>query len=269
MKRFKVKVTIVLTAIVMLSVHMTAVAADLTARQIFDRSFEVSKLAGSEAVLTLTIVNRRGNERVRKMAMVSKLYDNGQTEKSLMRFLAPADVKGTGFLTYDYEEKDDDMWLFMPALRKTRRIVSDEKSKSFMGSEFSYADMAPPTLNDFNFENIGEESLEGVACWKIQMVPKTEKIASDNGFSKRVSLIGKKDFMVRRSVYYNLDGKLEKELIVYEIKEIDPEHHKYMTMHMEMVNTINDRKSIMKIEKVVFNPNISDEYFSTRYLERF
>ncbi len=265
----KIGVKILLSAIILLSFDMLAAEETLTAREIFDRSFEVGKLAGSEAVLTLTIVNRRGNERIRKMAMVSKLYDNGQTEKSLMRFLEPADVKGTGFLTYDYEEKDDDMWLFMPALRKTRRIVSDEKSKSFMGSEFSYADMAPPTLNDFVFENLGEEAIGDVLCWKIQMVPKSDGIASDNGFSKRVSHIGKQDFMVRKSVYYDLDGKLEKELTVYEIKEIDPKNHKYMTMHMEMVNKLNERKSVIKIEKVVFNPNISDEYFSTRYLERF
>ena len=262
-------VSVVLVAILVLSLNMVVSGETMTARDIFDKSFEVGKLAGSEAVLTLTIVNRRGNERVRKMAMVTKLVDQGRTEKTLMRFLAPADVKGTGFLTYDYEDKDDDMWLFMPALRKSRRIVSDEKSKSFMGSEFSYADMAPPTLNDFNFENLGEEAVDGVPCWKIQMVPKSDGIASDNGFSKRVSLIGKEDFMVRKSVYYDLDGKLEKELTVFDIKEVDPDNHKYMTMHMEMVNKLNNRKSVIKIEKVVFNPNISDEYFSTRYLERF
>ena len=68
-----------------------------------------------------------------------------------MRFLSPPDVKGTGLLIFDYEENDDDMWLFMPSLRKTRRIVSSEKAKSFMGSEFSYADITPPALNDFIF----------------------------------------------------------------------------------------------------------------------
>ena len=107
-------------------------AEDLTARQIIDKSEENTKVSGSEAVSTMTIIDAKGRKRVRKVAQVTKLYDNGETEKKLIRFLSPADVKGTGLLTFDYEKKDDDMWLFMPALRKTRRIVSSEKAKSFM-----------------------------------------------------------------------------------------------------------------------------------------
>ncbi|GAG29464.1 unnamed protein product, partial [marine sediment metagenome] len=96
---------------------------ELTAKQIMDKGFETMKLAGSEAVSTMTIIDSKGRERVRQIAMVTKLFDNGDTEKRLLRFLSPADVKGTGLLVFDYKEKDDDMWLFMPALRKTRRIV--------------------------------------------------------------------------------------------------------------------------------------------------
>ena len=101
---------------------------NLSAKQIVDKSFQTTKLVGSEMLSTLTIIDNRGRERVRKIATVSKLYNNGKTEKRLIRFLSPADVKGTGLLTFDYENKDDDMWLFMPALRKTRRIVSTEKA---------------------------------------------------------------------------------------------------------------------------------------------
>lgn len=239
------------------------------AEQIFKRSFEVTKLEGSESIFTLTIINSRGHQRVRRVAVVSKLFDNGETEKTLMRFLAPADVKGTGFLTFDYEKKDDDMWIFMPALRKTRRIVSSEKAKSFMGSEFSYADMAPPTLSDFNYKIIGEENLENVSCWKIEMTAINKKIAYDSGFSKRISFIGKEDFVTRKAVYYDLEGRLEKELIATGIKEIDPKNHKYTIMRMVMENKQDGRKSIIKTEKIVFNPGVSDDYFTTRYLERF
>ncbi|MCK5687795.1 outer membrane lipoprotein-sorting protein, partial [Myxococcota bacterium] len=107
------------------------------------------RFEGSESIATLTIVNQRGQKRVRKIATVSKLFDDGKTEKRLIRFIAPADIKGTGLLTWDYEDKSDDMWLFMPALRKTRRIVASDKAKSFMGSEFSYSDITPPAIADF------------------------------------------------------------------------------------------------------------------------
>ena len=130
---------------------------DLTAKQIVDKSYQATELAGSEVLSTMTIIDNRGRKRVRKIATVSKLYDNGETEKRLIRFLSPADVKGTGLLTFDYDNKDDDMWLFMPALRKTRRIVSTEKAKNFMGSEFTYADITPPILDDFSYDILGEE----------------------------------------------------------------------------------------------------------------
>jgi len=173
---------------------------NLDAKQIVDRSFQATKLAGAEMLSTMTITDDRGRERVRKIATVSKLYDDGQTEKRLIRFLAPADVKGTGLLTYDYENEDDDMWLFMPALRKTRRIVSTEKAKNFMGSEFTYADMTPPILDDFTYEILGEEEVSGTACWRIAMIPVDDEVADENGFSNRITFIAKGDFVIRRAV---------------------------------------------------------------------
>ena len=242
---------------------------DLSAKQIVDRAFKTTKAAGIEAISTLTIIDSKGRERVREIAMVSKLYDGGETEKRLIRFLAPADVKGTGLLTYDYEKEDDDMWLFMPALRKTRRIVSSEKSKNFMGSEFSYADMTPPSLDDFNYALLGESEAEGVECWEISIIPVDDDVADENGFSKRIVHIAKDIFVIRKAVYYDLDGELHKELNVKEIEEIDPKNHKYRFMHMIMTNTQNDRRSIMNVNEIQFNPEVKDDYFTTRYLERF
>jgi outer membrane lipoprotein-sorting protein len=260
---------IIIAAFSFFSVRLTGEEKTLSAEEIVDRSFRNSRLAGSEAILTLTLLNNKGQERKRKIAMVTKFYDNGQTEKKLLRFLSPADVKGTGFLTYDYEKKDDDMWLFMPALRKTRRIVSNEKSKSFMGSEFSYADLAPPTLSDFNYQTVGVEKIDEVTCWIIEIVAKNDKIADENGFSKKISYIGQQDFVARKGVYYDTGGKLEKEITVKDIQEVDVKNHKYKALHMVMENKQNGRKSIIKIEKIVFNPDVKDEYFTTRYLERF
>jgi len=263
-----IRILTALFAIIFVSCGLSS-QDELTAKQIMDKGFETMKLAGSEAVSTMTIIDSKGRERVRQIAMVTKLFDNGDTEKRLLRFLSPADVKGTGLLVFDYKEKDDDMWLFMPALRKTRRIVSSEKAKSFMGSEFSYADMTPPVLDEFTYEILSETEAEGTLCWEIEMVPIDDDIADENGFSKRISYIAKKDFVIRKAVYYDLDGELHKELAVKEIKELDPENHKYRPMHMVMVNKQNNRKSILKVDRIQFNPDVKDDYFTTRYLERY
>lgn len=264
MRRFKTFM-VILSALVAFS---SVMAEEPTAKEIMDKSFMAVKLAGSESVSTLTIIDSKRRERVRKIAGVSKLFDNGNTEKRLIRFLSPADVKDTGLLTFDYEKEDDDIWLFMPALRKTRRIVSSEKAKNFMGSEFTYVDMTPPTLDDFTYKILGEQDVEGTLCWQIEVVPADDDIADENGFSRKISFIAKKNYVIRMAIYYDLDGELHKELTVKDVVEVDTKNRKYRLMHMIMVNKQNDRKSILKIDKIQFNPNVKDEYFTMRYLER-
>jgi hypothetical protein len=239
-----------------------------TALQIAEHAQEAIKVKGVQGVSEMRIIDAKGRERVRKIRQVTKLYDNGDTEKKLVRFMAPADVKGTGLLTYDYKDKDDDLWLYMPALRKTRRIVSTEKAKNFMGSEFTYSDMTPPSLDDFDFKNLGDEEINGTLCYQIEWIPKDDDIADENGYARRITFFGKNDFVIRKAVYYDLDGELYKEMTVHEIKELDTVNHKYRAKHLEMVNLQNDRKSILFNEQLEFNPNIQDDYFTTRYLER-
>ena len=259
----------IITAVLFTALIMPGSArAGITGREIQERSIQSTRLAGTEAVATLLIIDGRGRTRERRIAMASKLYDGGRTEKKLIRFLSPADVKGTGFLTFDYRDRDDDKWLYMPALRKTRRIVSSENAKSFMGSEFSYADITPPVVEDFQYTILGEEEIEGVSCWKIEVVPVDEDVADENGYSIRIAFIGKDDFVLRRALYFDLDGDLHKQLSVHEIKELDTVNHKYRLLHMEMENKQNGRKSIIKTEQIQFNPDVKDEYFTQRYLIR-
>ena len=263
----KIKIYAVIISLVFSVIALHA-QSQLTGQLIQEISIEATRVAGVEAVATMTIIDSKGRQRVRKLAQISKLYDNGQTEKKLIRFLSPADVKGTGFLTFDYREKDDDKWLYMPALRKTRRIVSSENAKSFMGSEFSYADMTPLAVEDFTYNILGEEDIIGVLCWIIEITPKDDDIADENGFSKKISYIGKQDYVIRKAEYFDFDEELHKEFTVYEVKELDTKNHKYRLTHMVMENKQNGRQSIMQVEKIQFTPKVKDEYFTTRYLER-
>jgi hypothetical protein len=157
--------------------------------EVVQKSRDVSKITGLESISTLSIIDSKGRVRVRKTSMASKEFDQGRTEKRVIRFMEPADVKGTGMLIFDHENDTDNMWIFMPALRKTRRIVSSDKSKNFMGSEFSNADMTASNINDFNYSYLGEEEIDGQMCFKIESQPRNEDIADENGFSKKISYI--------------------------------------------------------------------------------
>lgn len=150
----------------------------------------------------MTIIDEKGRQRVRKLAQVTKLYNNGKIEKELIHFMEPADVKGTGFLTFDYHEKDNNKWLDIQALRKTRRIISSENTKSFMDSEFTYADMTPPLVEDFTYTIAGEEEVNDFRCYKLEIIPKDDDVVDQNGYSQKISFIGK-------ALYYDLDGGSE------------------------------------------------------------
>jgi hypothetical protein len=240
----------------------------ITAHQIVERAQEAIKVKGVQGISVLTIIDEKGRKRIRKIAQITKLNENDGTEKKLIRFIEPADLKGTGLLTFDYEIEDDDIWLYMPVLRKTRRIVSSEKAKNFMGSEFTYADMTPPSLNDFTFNLLEEKKIGDELCYQVEWLPKNEDIADENGFNRRITFLGKNDYIIRKSIYYDIDNELHKELIVYRIKELDKINHRFRAMEMEMINHQNGRRSLFKNTKLEFNPNIKEDYFTLRYLER-
>ncbi|MBN1577119.1 MAG: outer membrane lipoprotein-sorting protein [Chitinispirillaceae bacterium] len=244
------------------------VSAQENARQVMQKSQEAMTLAGSESISTLIISDGKGNQRIRKFSSAQKTGASKQVTKTVMRFLEPADIKGTGILTFDYENKDDDMWLYMPALRKVRRIVSSEKTKSFMGSEFSNADITKPSMTDYTYKMLGSENLGDVECWKIEMVPASKEISDACGYSKKTGWIGKADYTARKTEFHDLNGTLVKVLTTDKVKLLDEKNKKYQPVDITMRNKQNGRSSRFVIEKVIFNPNVKEEYFTTDYLEK-
>ena len=243
--------------------------AALSPRDIMEKVTVTRKLAGSESTIKMTIFDEKGQTREREISSATKLFDGGKTEKRVFRFLSPADVQGTGILIFDHETKADDVWIYLPALRKTRRILSSQGAQSFMGSEFSYADLNIPALDDFTYSLGKEEACAGGdTCFVVDVLPKGKETAAAEGYSKKTYWVSKTKFAVVRGLYYAIDGKLLKELIAKDIKLLDPKNKRYRTMRMEMVNKQNGRRSVFESTKMTFAPNTKDEYFTPTYIER-
>lgn len=255
-----------------LSVGLLAASSDVQAgpdgRAIMVKVAETRKLDKSEAVLKMSMINEKGESRDRTLTMASKLFDGGKTEKRIYRFQTPADVKGTGILVYDYDAQADDVWVFLPALRKTRRIVSSQRSSSFMGSEFSYADLNIPSIDEYTYNVKGEENVGGEACTVIEVLPKSDDIAKAEGYKKKVYWVSKEKSAIRKGEFYDMGGKLLKELKADNIQLLDPAKKRYRAMKMEMVNKQNGRRSVFQSEKVSVTGDTKDDLFTTRYLER-
>lgn len=256
------KITVLLLCLMCIS----ALSAQ-DAINIMQASRNKTKIEGLESISTLIIRDTKDNERTRKTAMISKSYPD-EIEKRLIRFIEPADVKGMSMLIVDNEYEDDDIWIYMPANHQSRRIVSSEKSKSFMGSEFSNADMSAPNLNDFEYQLLGEEMIDHTLCWKIGIHPKTQSKEDEYGFLKKISWFNKTDNIIMRSDYYDFDNELHKTLTVLAYREIDPTNRKYIITHMKMNNLQNGRNSEMIMDQVVYNPDVPDKYFTLAYMKK-
>jgi outer membrane lipoprotein-sorting protein len=171
---------------------------------------------------------------------------------------------GTTMLVYDYKENEDDMWIYLPALRKTRRIVSSEKAKSFMGTEFSNADMSRPNMDDFSYKLLGSETVNGKDCWKVETKCLNEDIEDQNGFSRKVVYVEKSTYLAQRMEYYDLDDELFKVMTIGDYRK--QSNGSYFAYSMTMENLQTNRKSVMQVDKFQLGSSLSESSFSAAKL---
>ena len=217
--------------------------------------------------LKMVLIDKRGRERVRQMRNLTK--DKGEDTLSMIFFLSPADVKNTGFLNYDYDDadRDDDQWLYLPALKKTKRIAGGDKSGSFMGSDFAYADMSSPPLDRYSYTLMKETDVEGVPTWQVEAIPNAQE-AKDTGYTKSISFVRKDNHVVIRSVIWVKKGKRLKYMEVGKLELIDGI---WVPTRITM-STKKGKKTLHKtqlqVSNVKFNQPLDEETFSIRRLER-
>ena len=132
--------------------------ADLTAEEIMKKNFVSTKVLDSVSDATFRLINKNGQERVRKTFGTTKLEPNGVDNMRMVRFLSPPDVKGTVTLLIEHSGKDDDIWIYLPALKKVRRLVSSNKKDSFVGTDFTYEDVIGQKVEDWNHSLVKEEA---------------------------------------------------------------------------------------------------------------
>ena len=220
-----------------------------------------------ERDMQMILLDKKGHKRVRNMKSYSKDY--GKDQKKVMFFKSPADVKNTGFLTFDYNKasKDDNQWLYLPALKKVKRIPSSDKSSSFMGSDYSYFDMTKTSLNDYNFKFMKDTTVRGHAAWMIESTPRTNKIKKESGYSKSINIVRKDNYVVVRSITFMRGGKKK----YLDITRMHKQGGIWITDEMSMTTKKGKNilhKTILKYSNTKLNKSINDNMFTTRRLEK-
>ncbi len=214
-----------------------------------------------QGTMRMTLINHRGSRRVREMAVYSKDYLDDT--RALTFFQAPADVRGTGFLQYEYDNsgKEDDRWLYLPALKKSKRISGSSDSDSFMGSDFTYDDWGGRELEDDTHTLLREELLDGHAVWVIESKP----VNDDDPYSRFITWVRKDTYVEIKAEYYDRSGELLKVLNVADVRQVDG----YWTIFkMTMKNVQDDHQTVIEQLDISYDQGLDDNLFRVSSLER-
>ncbi|MCP5055364.1 MAG: outer membrane lipoprotein-sorting protein [bacterium] len=245
-----------------------AAAEELDGRAIMERVDARDDGDTGTSDTRMVLIDKRGKKRERNLRSFFK--DFGEDTHQVLFFLSPADVKDTGFLTYDYDgnERDDDQWLYLPALQKTKRIAGGDKSGSFMGSDFTYADLSDRPLDSYDYELMKEVEVGGVMTWQVEAIPNNEKEVEETGNSRSIYFVRQDNFMVVRSVSWTEKRGRLKYMEVTKLEQIDGI---WTAIELQMT-TKKGKKTLHKTElfisKVRFNQELGDELFTVRGLEK-
>ncbi|MDI6870945.1 MAG: outer membrane lipoprotein-sorting protein [Bacillota bacterium] len=228
-----------------------ASAGELSADEILER-VEAVRSGRQVSVRKMSLVDKSGQIRTREI----KIWSVG-TEKVLIRFLAPADVKGTGFLTVG-----DDMWLYLPAVGQVRRIASHMKRGSFMGSDFSYEDIGEAGYRKtYKPKLVGTDNVGGVPAYVLELLPGKP----ETSYGRLKLWAEKETFVLRRVEFYNRQGVLLKVLTASDVELVDGRH---VARKMVMESVADKHKTILETTEISFDTPIPDSVFTDTYLER-
>lgn len=243
-------------------------AQDPAAREIMEKNFFASKIASLKTDATMVLINDRGQVRERRISSLQKLQKNGIDSKLVMKFNAPVDIKGVSFLQIEHSDADDDQWIYLPALKKTRRLVANNKKDSFMGSDFSYGDFSRPKVDWYQHRLLRSEAIDGRDHFVVESLPRDDAIKNDLGYSRKIMWVRNDSFLETRVEYYDLRGDLLKTQNATGHKLMEPGTQRWFAMHRDVVNHQTQHKTVLDFEAAEAGVPAPDDLFTTRTIER-
>jgi uncharacterized protein len=255
-------------AVAAATIAPAAGADELSADEIMRRNFGVGKVRDSRAEITMVLTNAGGTRRERSTIGFTKLSANGIDQKRLVRFLTPAEVKGTATLLIEHSDGDDDIWIYLPALRKVRRLVANNKKDSFVGTDFSYGDVIGHKVEEWTHQLVGKESIDGVDTFVVESVPRTDAVRDTSGYGKRKTWLRQDNFVAIKGQYWDTAGALVKESTARDVRELDPASHKWQAFTISMRNVQTGHSTEISWGKVEVGIGLGDDVFTERTLEK-
>ena len=247
--------------LVCLSVLLPAVvAAQPPAAEIAKRSLDGFYAAGRDmrVRVSMTLINQQGGERKRELTMLRKNMGSGGEQRYYMYFHAPPDVKGTTFLVWKYPAKDDDRWIFIPAIKLVRRIAASDRRSSFVGSDFTYEDISGRDVSDETHTLLRSETLEDRPCYVLESRP----VASAD-YARRVGWIDSERWIPLKEEYF--DGRGQK-IRLFSADRVEEIGGHWTVTRRTMRSLQAGKRTDVTFQDVSYDQSLPDNLFTERAL---
>lgn len=214
-----------------------------------------------EAQLDMVLKNRYGQESKRRNRNKT-LEVSGDGDKTLIVFDSPRDIKGTAFLSFTHSLKSDEQWIFLPALKRVKRISSSNKSGPFMGSEFAYEDISSQEVDKYKYKYLRDEKVNGRDCFVVESYPQYKK----SGYTRLINWIDKERYQPIKTDFYDRKNSLLKTLIYSGYKQYLNKY--WRAGRMEITNHVTGKSTSLTFEKYKFKTGLTKSDFTRNSLKR-
>ena len=239
-------------------------ALALTGEEVMKKSQAAFLYPGKDfkARVVMKLINQDGRERIREMTMLRKNGgEAGGEQKYFMYFFQPADVKDMSFMIYKYPARDDDRWMFIPAINMVKRIAAQDKRSSFVGSDFTYEDVSGRDIEDDSHAIEREEKVGSRDCYVVKSTPKS----TDADFGSKVTWVDKVTFLPLKEDQYDRKGAHYKQFTADEVADVKGLP---TVVKRTMKNLQTGHRSEVAYLKVDYDLGIEDSLFSERFLRQ-
>ena len=237
----------------------------MTGRQIMDKQKQLHESKDEEFRQDMLLIDRNGNTSKREVENFY-LKTPDKLTKTMIIFLSPADVRGTGLLTWEQKTREDDQWLYLPASGKERRIAASGKKNKFMGTDFAYEDLRPENLDTHTYNLLGSEVVGGKDCYIVEALPSTDQEKAESGYAKRKFWIRKDIFLSIKKEFYNKQDQLEKVSVDEELENVSGSMWRSKKVTMEDLKA--KHKTVLATTGRKIDKGVPDSKFTLRELTK-
>jgi outer membrane lipoprotein-sorting protein len=228
-------------------------------RQIVDEAQRRSAASSQRYEGLLQVFEAKG--RVSDKRWTFERIGSHGSSRSILRFTDPPEVRGVALLVVNHPDRASDQWMWTPAIERDRRIALQDRSTRFFGTDFSFEDLEERDVNQYDYELLGEETIDGAGCWKIQSVPKQRKSSQ---YTRSIVWIRKDNYAFARIESYSKETAVRR----LDYGDIQNVQGFWTARRMEMTDLRRGSRTRLTLDKLQYNAPMKDEDFTLQALRR-